>query len=322
MRYIRGFFCLAIFFLLFISFVAGSELVTSCQNYPPPNFCSGEYIITANGTDVHGCTNWICVQQEKNLTVNYIVIDKNFSLQDNTTAYALKNYLENLLGSNFVFEIKYNKDFSVKDFDNRVTTFIYRDKALIINNGMDYGIIVHDHPSPGSPDKCAITTYLVEISNFSYLVIQRNSSDVNYANLKQEMYKGCKNAGESWLVRPETRYTVCCEGLDFLAVAQVIDGLCSFDQEHVICSNCGNGICEKWENFCSCPSDCKSSNNSINNSNKEVQEGNNSNYILNGSMNNSLGVDNSSNINNVQNKESKNIFVRIFKWFGKIFGRN
>jgi hypothetical protein len=33
-------------------------------------------------------------------------------------------------------------------------------------------------------------------------------------------------------------------------------GCVSLEGAGMICSACGNGTCEKWENFCNCPSDC------------------------------------------------------------------
>jgi len=64
----------------------------------------------------------------------------------------------------------------------------------------------------------------------------------------------CKKEGEQ-----KTVATYCCSGLDGLYYYN-IDGSneCQRVNEYnATCSNCGNGICETWENFCNCRSDCK-----------------------------------------------------------------
>ena len=53
---------------------------------------------------------------------------------------------------------------------------------------------------------------------------------------------------------------ICCDGLKLISPSTVPEGdLC---KESVgggtICSACGNGKCEKWENKCNCPEDCNS----------------------------------------------------------------
>jgi len=64
----------------------------------------------------------------------------------------------------------------------------------------------------------------------------------------------CKKAGESSFVFG------CCEGL------KEITPIIAYDEEcneigctgcTSVCSDCGNNICEEWENKCNCPEDCK-----------------------------------------------------------------
>lgn len=56
--------------------------------------------------------------------------------------------------------------------------------------------------------------------------------------------------------------TECCEGLEAISSPDYFDEDCNFKPKigvsgGAICSNCGNGICENWENRCNCPEDCK-----------------------------------------------------------------
>ncbi len=63
----------------------------------------------------------------------------------------------------------------------------------------------------------------------------------------------CAQAGEHSGVAIQ-----CCEGLDEISNSLVgNDGMCAYPiGAYPICSDCGNGICESWENLCSCPEDC------------------------------------------------------------------
>lgn len=61
----------------------------------------------------------------------------------------------------------------------------------------------------------------------------------------------CKKAGEGVSV------SECCEGL------KPLDNMIVQDNQCVVivggwttCSDCGNNICENWENMCNCPEDC------------------------------------------------------------------
>ncbi|MBR9704536.1 hypothetical protein GOV12_03935 [Candidatus Pacearchaeota archaeon] len=52
---------------------------------------------------------------------------------------------------------------------------------------------------------------------------------------------------------------LCCEGLKELDQRIEIDGECTaiVDDMGSICSDCGNSVCEIWENVCNCMEDCK-----------------------------------------------------------------
>lgn len=66
----------------------------------------------------------------------------------------------------------------------------------------------------------------------------------------------CKKAGESVLV------SECCEGLKEIPPIRIYDDECNetgMTGWTYICSDCGNNICESWENKCNCPEDCKES---------------------------------------------------------------
>jgi hypothetical protein len=65
----------------------------------------------------------------------------------------------------------------------------------------------------------------------------------------------CTSAGKNMPVYPGY---VCCEGLKPISTAIAgSDGKCIQALGTVICSACGNNICEEWENICNCPKDCK-----------------------------------------------------------------
>lgn len=233
--------------------LGGIKPQTSCQNYPGPNFCSDKNSeIYANGMDKKGCIIWACRIKKVN---HYIVVESNHSdssSSDITIAKNLKNYLAKELGSKYSFSIKTLDQLSMEDFKNRVTTFIYDQKALVINKETDYGIVLKKFPLTGNP---AITEYLG--GNNGMLVIPRDSSAITTTDLRKELYQNCKNAGEKWRVMPQTRYNVCCQGLDYISVAALRNEYCVETPEYRMCSDCGNGICEAWENRCNCSSDCK-----------------------------------------------------------------
>ena len=63
---------------------------------------------------------------------------------------------------------------------------------------------------------------------------------------------GCAEAGEHRGVAVE-----CCEGLVEIPNAYSQDHVCQYLLgAFSLCSDCGNGICEDWENSCNCPEDC------------------------------------------------------------------
>jgi len=50
----------------------------------------------------------------------------------------------------------------------------------------------------------------------------------------------------------------CCNGLSSIPVKTFVNGKCLVEFDiSTICSNCGNGVCEKWENTCNCSKDCE-----------------------------------------------------------------
>jgi len=74
--------------------------------------------------------------------------------------------------------------------------------------------------------------------------------------------ENCKEAGQIAFNNPTGSYTACCAGLD--EVPNIGDGTpeqCeaweSMEGYGTMCTDCGNGECESWENRCRCPEDCK-----------------------------------------------------------------
>ena len=50
----------------------------------------------------------------------------------------------------------------------------------------------------------------------------------------------------------------CCEGLIIIEELWEKNGDCGkLPDAGIICSDCGNSICEEWENLCNCPADCQ-----------------------------------------------------------------
>jgi hypothetical protein len=243
--------------ILICAFLSSSEIQSSCQNFPGPSFCQGGINnVIANGTDSNGCTIWIC---KSPIVEHYIITDDNSSYSDLTIAEKLKIFLADLFEENnsILFLSKYRSNTPIQELENRIAVFIYENKALIIGSEVYYGIVMKDYPLTGNP---AITEYLS--GTIGILVIPRNSSELIYDDLRKEMYRDCKNAGEIWQVLPSNRYNVCCSNLKFISVASENNGWCSFNPEYRMCSNCGNTICEIWENVCNCQEDCIKNSNS------------------------------------------------------------
>ena len=68
---------------------------------------------------------------------------------------------------------------------------------------------------------------------------------------------GCVGEGQQIPGGPFSEYE-CCAGLDEIEDITVgEEGECDmFPSMGMICSDCGNGGCESWENWCNCPYDC------------------------------------------------------------------
>lgn len=64
----------------------------------------------------------------------------------------------------------------------------------------------------------------------------------------------CAQAGERSGVAVQ-----CCEGLESIPnSAKGTDGICAESVGgYPVCSDCGNGVCEEWENVCNCEIDCR-----------------------------------------------------------------
>jgi hypothetical protein len=61
----------------------------------------------------------------------------------------------------------------------------------------------------------------------------------------------CAEAGENRGVA-----VVCCEGLVEIDNAYPCGHVCGIIFGYPLCSACGDGICDDWENSCNCPEDC------------------------------------------------------------------
>lgn len=64
----------------------------------------------------------------------------------------------------------------------------------------------------------------------------------------------CAKAGEDSGIAKQ-----CCSGLNNIAKGgEMVNGRCEFPIGTLgVCSDCGNKICESWENVCNCPVDCR-----------------------------------------------------------------
>ena len=77
----------------------------------------------------------------------------------------------------------------------------------------------------------------------------------------------CAEAGAKIPVIPDD--PICCDGLKKISVSTpssphksdelISEDMCMTAVGAVICSDCGNGICEEWENECNCSEDCTES---------------------------------------------------------------
>lgn len=59
-------------------------------------------------------------------------------------------------------------------------------------------------------------------------------------------------------VMPVLPNTVCCEGLEQIAVIDEAQQGCTETTGVALCSACGNNVCDYGENDCNCPIDCNS----------------------------------------------------------------
>ena len=67
----------------------------------------------------------------------------------------------------------------------------------------------------------------------------------------------CTEEGRTMAVIPGVS---CCTGLSSINPAKPApDGSCPLLVGSTLCSRCGNGTCEEWENICNCVQDCKGS---------------------------------------------------------------
>ncbi len=51
-------------------------------------------------------------------------------------------------------------------------------------------------------------------------------------------------------------FSGCCSGLTELAYVSDVSS-CTTDEGFIVCSLCGNGVCDRGENRCNCPQDCR-----------------------------------------------------------------
>ena len=61
----------------------------------------------------------------------------------------------------------------------------------------------------------------------------------------------CAQAGEQRGVA-----VVCCDGLVEIPNAYPVHDACALEFGFHLCSACGDGFCDDWENACNCPEDC------------------------------------------------------------------
>jgi hypothetical protein len=70
----------------------------------------------------------------------------------------------------------------------------------------------------------------------------------------------CYKAGETKpVLPPDPNYSSeknCCAGLVEIEAAEQYGDVCAVGAGVMLCSDCGNGICEQWENNCNCQEDC------------------------------------------------------------------
>ncbi len=75
----------------------------------------------------------------------------------------------------------------------------------------------------------------------------------NNCNCPTDCPVNCTSAGQT------TKIENCCPGLTALRIYKDVENCLGISDEF-ICSNCGNAICENYENKCNCPTDCNITN--------------------------------------------------------------
>ena len=113
-----------------------------------------------------------------------------------------------------------------------------------------------------------ILLFIAGCNNLDYIHEDTIKDDVKEIPVKySDSIEGCIGEGyhlitpgieEEWKTRRDLK---CCEGLVEISEAEyprLYDKECNpAEGTGVLCSNCGNGICENWESKCSCSEDCK-----------------------------------------------------------------
>lgn len=105
--------------------------------------------------------------------------------------------------------------------------------------------------------------YTISVSKEGYTDysddIAIGSGEIRRMDVELNQGAPCKEAGEASQnpsLGPNGYYGECCEGL-----VEIYSGPWTEECEQgeggaLICSDCGNGSCESWENKCNCPIDC------------------------------------------------------------------
>ncbi len=92
----------------------------------------------------------------------------------------------------------------------------------------------------------------------SVFVFAEDSNFTNGQNGDQNssIIAPCFAEGQSMAIVPGN---VCCSGLSPIQPTQTLtsNGECGQLVGASVCSNCGNGVCEQWENKCNCTQDCQ-----------------------------------------------------------------
>jgi hypothetical protein len=85
---------------------------------------------------------------------------------------------------------------------------------------------------------------------------------LNPLNFNNKFLGNCASAGQTSANDATGKVKICCNGLKSLGGIpdQYSPDRCEEAYQMygfgAICTNCGNGNCEKWENKCNCPEDC------------------------------------------------------------------